>query len=110
MSQRNVLDLVFDFSAKFKQIYEVYQTNLKATQEKDCSILHDTIYSYHQAHNTMNTAIITPKHNIHYVKNSCSFSYSNGPIEGINRKKRHCFVFHNLNKNHASKTWFSLRL
>lgn len=101
MTQRNALDLVFDFSPKFKQIYEVYQAILKATREKDISILHDAIYSYHQTQSTMDTAITTLKHNIHYVENACRLSYSNGPIEGINRKikdlKRHCFGFRNLN-------------
>ena len=45
----------------------------------------------------MDTAVSTLKRNTHYVKNG----YSNGPIEGINRKikelKRHCYGFRNLN-------------
>ena len=101
MTQRNALDLIFDFSPKFKQIYQVYQGILEATREKDESVLHDVIYNYHPTRSAMDTAVSTLKRNIHYVKNACYFSYSNGPIEGINRKikelKRHCYGFRNLN-------------
>ena len=49
----------------------------------------------------MDTAVSTLKRNIHNVENACYFSYSNGSIEGINRKikelKRHCYGFRNLN-------------
>ena len=49
----------------------------------------------------MDTAVSTLKRNIHNVENACYFSYSNGPIEGINRKikelKRHRYGFRNLN-------------
>lgn len=47
MSQRNALNLIFDLSPKFKQIYQVYQRILEATREKDESVLHDVIYNYH---------------------------------------------------------------
>ena len=84
---------IFDFSPKFKQIYQVYQGILEATREKDESALHNLIYSYHPTRSAMDTAVSTLKRNIHYVKNACYFSYSNGPIEEINRKikelKRH---------------------
>lgn len=101
MTQRNALDLIFDFSPKFKQVYQVYQGILEATREKDESALHDVIYSYHPTQSAMGTAVSTLKRNIHYVENACYFSYSNGPIEGINRKikelKRHRYGFRNLN-------------
>src|SRR5699024_6532919 len=94
------LDLIFDFSPKFKHVYQVYQGILEATREKDESVLHDVIYNYHPTRSAMDTAVSTLKRNIHYVKNACYFSYSNGPIEGINRKikelKRHCYGFRNL--------------
>ncbi|WP_283601729.1 transposase [Ligilactobacillus aviarius] len=34
MTQRNALDLIFNFSPKFKQVYQVYQGILEATREK----------------------------------------------------------------------------
>lgn len=34
MPQRNASDLIFDFSLKFKQFYQVYQGILEATREK----------------------------------------------------------------------------
>ncbi|WP_211321980.1 transposase, partial [Companilactobacillus formosensis] len=44
-------------------------------------------------------AMSTLKKNLKYVLNSGKYSYSNGPLEGINRKikalKRGCFGFKN---------------
>ena len=59
MTQRNALDLIFDFSPKFKQVYQVYQGILETTREKDESVLHDVIYNYHPTRSAMDTAVST---------------------------------------------------
>ncbi len=55
----------------------------------------------------MDTAIQTLRQNRKYVLNSTKFEYSNGPLEGINRKiktlKRTCYGF-------ANQRFFFLRI
>ncbi|OCW61913.1 transposase [Limosilactobacillus reuteri] len=55
----------------------------------------------------MDTAIQTFIHKMKYVLNSAKFDYSNGPLEGINRKiktlKRTCYGF-------ANQKFFFLRI
>ena len=55
----------------------------------------------------MDTAIQTLRQNRKYVLNSAKFEYSNGPLEGINRKiktlKRTCYGF-------ANQKFFFLRI
>ncbi len=48
----------------------------------------------------MDQTIRTLRHSAHYIANSAKYDYSNGPLEGINRKiknlKRSCCGFRNF--------------
>ncbi|MCH5379246.1 transposase, partial [Limosilactobacillus reuteri] len=70
-------------------------------------LLASTILDYQKTNTEMDTAIQTLRHNMKYVLNSAKFDYSNGPLEGINRKiktlKRTCYGF-------ANQKFFFLRI
>ena len=65
-------------------------------KEKNMDLLDETINSYQS---TL-TELDTFKKNRRFIKNSIKFEYSNGPLEGINRKikslKRGCYGFSNI--------------
>ncbi|MSB28087.1 hypothetical protein GKC91_05565 [Lactobacillus ruminis] len=60
----------------------------------------DVLENYRRSGQNMDTAISTFKKNMTAVLNSVEYDFSNGPVEGINRRikslKRSCFGFRNL--------------
>ena len=60
----------------------------------------DVLENYRRSGQNMDTAISTFKKNMIAVLNSVEYDFSNGPVEGINRRikslKRSCFGFRNL--------------
>ena len=60
----------------------------------------DVLENYHRSGQNMGTAISTLKKNMTAVLNSVKYDFSNGTVEGINRRikslKRSCFGFRNL--------------
>ncbi|MSA35078.1 hypothetical protein GKC75_06185 [Lactobacillus ruminis] len=60
----------------------------------------DVLENYRRSGQNMDTAISTLKKNMTAVLNSVEYDFSNGPVEGINRRikslKRSCFGFRNL--------------
>lgn len=84
-SQRIVTDSV-NLSPTFKQVYQTYQAILKAVQTSNSRLLAKTIRRYRPLHCSMDATIKTLKHNLKAVLNALRYSYSNGPLEGVNRK------------------------
>ncbi|HEU5999926.1 TPA: transposase, partial [Streptococcus pneumoniae] len=84
-----------------------YQDITKALNERNSELLESTILDYQKTNTEMDTAIQTLRQNRKYVLNSAKFEYSNGPLEGINRKiktlKRTCYGF-------ANQKFFFLRI
>ena len=60
----------------------------------------DVLKNYRRSGQNMDTAISTFKKNMIAVLNSVEYDFSNGPVEGINRRikslKRSCFGFRSL--------------
>ena len=60
----------------------------------------DVLENYRRSGQNMDTTISTLKKNMTAILNSVEYDFSNGPVEGINRRikslKRSCFGFRNL--------------
>ncbi|WPC17157.1 ISL3 family transposase [Pediococcus inopinatus] len=100
MTQQNAIDLALDEFPEFKTVYQTYQGILTAIHQKNATGFKNLITNYQVAGNQMDVTISTFVKNGSAVLNSCRYPYSNGPIEGLNRKikvlKRSCFGFRNI--------------
>ena len=100
MTQQNAIDLVIDQFPDFDNVYQTYQRLMRAIKTKNVHEMSQLLNEYQPQHNQMDVVIQTLKHYHHYVLNSLIYPYSNGPIEGLNRKikdlKRHCYGFRNM--------------
>ena len=107
MTRQNAVDLITSKFSKFAEVYQTYQDITKALNERNSELLESTILDYQKTNTEMDTAIQTLRQNRKYVLNSAKFEYSNGPLEGINRKiktlKRTCYGF-------ANQKFFFLRI
>ncbi|MCH4058305.1 MAG: ISL3 family transposase [Lactobacillaceae bacterium] len=99
MTQQNAIDLGLDQSPQFKVVYQIYQDLLQAIRTGDSKRMTTLLNHYRVTHTEMDTVMATLRKNKIAVINSCLFQYSNGPLEGINRKikvlKRNCYGFRN---------------
>ena len=100
MTQQNAVDLALSTDTQLANAYQTYQKLLTAIRHRQAKNLGKLFNTYQPTHSAMDTAITTFKKNYEAVLNSCRLSYSNGPIEGINRKiktlKRIGYGFRNL--------------
>jgi transposase len=100
MTQQNALDLIVKNHPQFEKVYDAYQDVFNALKEKNRERLTDVLENYRRSGQNMDTAISTLKKNMTAVLNSVEYDFSNGPVEGINRRikslKRSCFGFRNL--------------
>ena len=100
MPQQNALDLIVKNHPQFEKIYDAYQDVFNALKEKNRERLIDVLENYRRSGQNMDTAISTLKKNMTAVLNSVEYDFSNGPVEGINRRikslKRSCFGFRYL--------------
>lgn len=96
MTQQNVIDLVTNKLPKFKMMY---QGITLALRDKDVTRLNSLLDNYKKTHTELDTTIPTFRKNRIYLKNSVTSQYSNGALEGIERKikllKRNCYGFRN---------------
>ena len=99
MTRQNAVDLIT--SKFFAEVYQTYPDITKALKERDSELLESTILDYQKNKYRNGYTIQTLHHNVKFVLNSAKFNYSNGPLEGINRKiktlKRTCYGFANQN-------------
>ena len=107
MTRQNTVDLITSKFSKFAEVYQTYQDITEALNKRNSELLASTILDYQKTNTEMDTAIQTLRHNMKYVLTSAKFDYSNGPLEGINRKiktlKRTCYGF-------ANQKFFFLRI
>ena len=100
MTQQNALDLIVKNHPQFEKVYDAYQDVFNALKEKNRERLIDVLENYRRSGQNMDTAISTLKKNMTAVLNSVEYDFSNGPVEGINRRikslKRSCFGFRYL--------------
>ncbi|MBB1085360.1 transposase, partial [Limosilactobacillus fastidiosus] len=77
--------------------YQTYQAITQALQERDPKLLQAVLQNYQTTNTEMDTTISTFRKNQQAVINSTKYEFSNGPLEGINRKiktlKRTCYGF-----------------
>ena len=95
----NALDLIVKNHPQFEKVYDAYQDIFNALKKKRERLI-DVPENYRRSGQNMDTAISTLKKNVTAVLNSVEYDFSNGPVEGINRRikslKRSCFGFRNL--------------
>ncbi|MGO4864669.1 transposase [Ligilactobacillus ruminis] len=100
MTQQNALDLIVKNHPQFEKVCDAYQDVFNALKEKNRERLIDVLENYRRSGQNMDTAISTLNKNMTAVLNSVEYDFSNGPVEGINRRikslKCSCFGFRNL--------------
>ena len=86
----NALDLIVKNHPQFEKVYNAYQDVFNALKEKNRERLIDVLLEKYRRLGQNMTAVL----------NSVEYDFSNGPVEGINRRikslKRSCFGFGNL--------------
>lgn len=101
MTRQNAVDLITNKFSDFMMVYQTYQDITTALQSRNKELLITTLSDYQTTHSEMDITINTLRKNQKYVLNSIKYKYSNGPLEGINRKiknlKRSCYGFANQN-------------
>ncbi|MCD7119051.1 ISL3 family transposase [Limosilactobacillus albertensis] len=99
MTKQNAVDLVLNQFPQFSAVYTAYQEITAALYKRDSQRLTTILSQYQNTGTEMDTAIATLNKNQSYVINSTQFEFSNGPLEGINRRiktlKRSCYGFAN---------------
>ena len=90
MTQQNALDLIVKNHPQFEKVYNAYQDVFNALKEKNRERLIDVLLEKYRRLGQNMTAVL----------NSVEYDFSNGPVEGINRRikslKRSCFGFRNF--------------
>lgn len=99
MTRQNAVDLITGKFSQFNAVYQAYQGITLALANRDRDLLRSAICDYQATRTEMDTTIYTLHKNLKAVLNSVKYEYSNGPLEGINRKikvlKRSCYGFTN---------------
>ena len=98
-TEQNAIDIGTDTFPAFKTAYETYIDLHDALMGRHADELKNIITNYQPNGTPLDTAMHTLRKNLNGVINAAKSSYSNGPIEGINRKikelKRACYGFSN---------------
>ena len=98
-TEQNAIDIGTDTFPAFKTAYETYIDLHDALMGRHADELKNIITNYQPNGTPLDTAMYTLRKNLNGLINAAKSSYSNGPIEGINRKvkelKRACYGFSN---------------
>lgn len=81
MTCQNAVDLITN---KFSNFNQVYQDITLAIANRDSDLLMSAICNYQSTKTEMDTTISILHKNLKAVINSVKYSFSNGPLEGIN--------------------------
>lgn len=85
MREIDIVDYLLETDKGFQESYLFYQEVLSTIRKKDYQLLEETLESdYPHLSSYMKTSLETLKKYKQYIKNTLSFDYSNGTIEGIN--------------------------
>ena len=99
-TSQNMVDLGLKDFPQFAESYQTYQTILTFIRNRDRAALQQLVMNYRPNGTEMDTVIRTIQKNYLGIRNACLYDYSNGPLEGVNRKikelKRSCYGFSNL--------------
>ncbi len=98
-TEQNAIDIGTSASAAFKTAYETYLELHEDLMGGHYRKLKTLITTYKRNGTVLDTAMSTLRKNLRGVITAAKSSYSNGPIEGVNRKikelKRTCYGFSN---------------
>lgn len=87
LSEEDIVKILTSCDKELEETYEVYQSFLIAIKEKKFKKFKETLENnYHKFKNLVKTSIRTFKKYLEYIENSLNYEYSNGRLEGINRK------------------------
>src|SRR5690625_3075404 len=86
--EKSIIEEMLNYDSELKANYELYQRLLKAIDMKSFkgleSVLKERSSSLISSH--MRTCLKTLRKHLPYIKNSFTYPYNNGRIEGINNK------------------------
>lgn len=98
-TEQNAIDLGTGVSTAFKTAYDTYLAIHDALMGGHYRKIKSLIMTYQSNGTALDTAMTTLRKNLRGVVNAAKSPYSNGPIEGVNRKikelKRTCYGFSN---------------
>lgn len=98
-TEQNAIDIGTGAFPTFKTAYETYLSIHEALMGHHYRKLNHLITNYKPNGTVLDTAMTTLRKNLSGVVNAAKSAYSNGPIEGVNRKikelKRTCYGFAN---------------
>ena len=98
-TEQNAIDLGTGVSTAFKTAYDTYLAIHDALMGAHYRKIKSLIMTYQSNGTALDTAMTTLRKNLRGVVNAAKSPYSNGPIEGVNRKikelKRTCYGFSN---------------
>ena len=98
-TEQNAIDLGTSTSLEFKIAYQTYRDIHDSLMSGNFQELSTLITTYQRNGSVLDTAMATLRKNLSGVINAATSPYSNGPIEGVNRKikelKRSCYGFSN---------------
>lgn len=87
LSEEDIVKILTSCDKELEETYELYQSFLIAIKEKKFKKFKETLENnYHKFKNLVKTSIRTFKKYLEYIENSLNYEYSNGRLEGINRK------------------------
>lgn len=83
-----VVEELLSFSSELKENDDLYQRILSAFSERDHEAIHRALHTRHSnaISRYMKTSMKTLRQHLPYIKNSFTYPFNNGRIEGINNK------------------------
>ena len=88
MIRQNAVDLITNKFSNFKAVYQAYQDITLAFANRDSDLLRSAICNYQSTKTEMDTTISILHKNLKAVINNVKYDFSNGLLEGINRKSK----------------------
>jgi len=86
--EKSIVEEILDYDPELKANYELYQSLLRAMDTKQFKALENVLKerSSPLISSYMRTSLKTLRKHLPYIKNSFTYPYNNGRIEGINNK------------------------
>lgn len=87
LSEEDIVKILISCDKELEETYELYQSFLITIKERKFKKFKEIVEdNYHKFKNLIKTSIRTFKKYLEYIENSLNYEYSNGRLEGINRK------------------------
>ena len=87
LSEEDIVNILLSCDKELEAAYDLYQNFLIAIKERKFKKFKEILESsYHKFKNLIKTSLKTFKKYLDFIENSLNYEYSNGRLEGINRK------------------------